>query len=253
MTLATVLMCTNTYDEYVHASINSVKSHNLVDVDFLLVANSVDDATYQNLVNLMTGEQLRICRTEMRGLTFSLNFGLHLISSKYVIRMDSDDICYAGRISEQIDFMEKNPDVAVCGSGYDLIDENNQVLKTVFLPQTNKKIRQSLYWSNPICHPAVILRREAIILAGAYSGEKSEDYELWLKLSVNPKNQFFNIKKALIGYRTPIKSQSRYSRQAYINVSLAQARMFLTTYNPLWLIGGFCTLIKLLSRGRFKE
>jgi glycosyltransferase involved in cell wall biosynthesis len=252
MALATVLMCTNTYDEYVLASIASVKSQNLPEVNFLLIANSVDDVAYKKLFDLMTGSQEKIYRTEISGLTFSLNLGLHLTATKYVIRMDSDDICYSMRISEQINYMEKNSSVVVCGAGYNLIDGNNQILKTVLLPQSNKSIRKALYWGNPICHPTVILRRDAVLKVGGYSGEKSEDYELWLKLSANSSNKFFNIDKALIGYRTAINSKARNSRVAYINVLLAQKRMFFSTLNPLWLISSLYTFFKLLIRSSLR-
>lgn len=251
MAIATLLMCTNTYDEYVQLAIDSVRSQRLSEVNFLLIANSVDDDTYRILSDLMVSDGCKIYRTEMQGLTFSLNWGLHLATTKYVIRMDADDICYPDRILEQINFMEENPKVVVCGGAYDLIDESGQILQTTILPSSDKKIRQALYWGNPICHPTVILRRDIALNVGGYSGDKSEDYELWLKLASNHENKFFNFNKAFIGYRTPVKSQARRSPLAYVNVFLAQNRQFFLTFNPVWVISGLFTLLKLLVRSRF--
>ncbi len=251
--IATVLMCTNTYDEYVLKAIKSIQSQDCDEFEFMLIANGINDDVYESLSSLIMMHNHKIYRTEMRGLTFSLNWGLHLASTKYIIRMDSDDIAYPERISNQINFMEKNPSVVVAGSAYNLISGDEQILKTVFLPQTDKSIRNALYWGNPICHPSVILRRDAILKVGGYTGEKSEDYELWLKLAANPKNKFFNISQPLIGYRTAINSQARYSSVAYINVLLAQLRMFFSTLNPLWLISILLTFVKCLVRGNFKK
>jgi len=246
--IATVLMCTNTYDEYVLRAIKSIQSQDCLEFEFMLIANGVNDDVYASLSKLMMAPNHKIYRTEMSGLTFSLNWGLHLASTKYIIRMDADDICYPDRLIQQIQFMESHPHIVVCGSDYEVIDSDDQPVRLVKMPAEDKQIRAALTWGNPICHPSVILRRDKVLQCGGYSGEKSEDYELWLRLSLDVNHQFANLSAPLIGYREPIVSQARYSRLAYINVFLAQMRMFMCTLKPRWLLGALMTIGKIVIR-----
>ena len=45
-----------------------------------------------------------------------MNQGLHLSELKYVARMDADDISMPDRLEKQVEFMEANPGIGVCGT-----------------------------------------------------------------------------------------------------------------------------------------
>ena len=50
-----------------------------------------------------------------KGIGFTLNKGVQLCSHEIIIKMDSDDIMIEDRIAKQLDFMIKNPNIAICG------------------------------------------------------------------------------------------------------------------------------------------
>ena len=51
-----------------------------------------------------------------KGIGHSLNTGINLCSNEIIIKLDSDDIMIEDRILKQLSYMEKNPDIAICGA-----------------------------------------------------------------------------------------------------------------------------------------
>lgn len=126
--------------------------------------------TILNIVNLK----------ENQGLARALNTGLKYCSHELVARMDTDDFSYPDRFYHQIDFMIKNPEIAV-SSG--VIEEYDSSLKNKIsqriLPLTQKDIYKFCKKRSPISHPACIFRKSIIIKEGGYPTFYPEDYALW--------------------------------------------------------------------------
>ena len=65
---------------------------------------------------------------ENMGIAYSLNLGIeqaaNMPSVKYIARMDSDDISLKDRILTQVQFMERNPSIDVCGTAMIILRQN---------------------------------------------------------------------------------------------------------------------------------
>ncbi len=136
------------------------------------------------------------------GLSASLNKGLKNCSNNIVARMDTDDISLFDRFSSQFEFLDKNPEVDICGSFAIKIDENGKEMGIIKVPILNQDI-QRLIWTCPFIHPSVMFKRDSIITAGCYnpkSGPRQDDYELWFRCA-EAKLIFHNINKPLLYYR----------------------------------------------------
>jgi glycosyltransferase involved in cell wall biosynthesis len=219
------------------------------DFELLLLVNGAD---VERLAPLLTqtyadDHRVRVIGTAVRFLNFSLSLGLHLARAPFVARMDADDVSHPERLARQLAFMEAHNDVAVLGSAYHLIDQDGNVHGRVDLPEVDHKIRKALRFGNPICHPAVMMRREPVLAAGAYLGGKNaEDYDLWLRLMMSPLWRFANLPEALLSYNASPNGAARRSREAYVNVAAAQLRHFLFTWDVRWLLGVTVTAAKSL-------
>jgi cellulose synthase/poly-beta-1,6-N-acetylglucosamine synthase-like glycosyltransferase len=189
--------------------------------------------------------RIHVIATPVHLLNFSLSLGLHVARTPFVARMDADDVAHPERLATQLAFLESHPDVAVLGSSYQLIDEGGQVMGQVVVPQTDNEIRKALRFRNPICHPSVMLRRDAILRVGGYLGGKNaEDYDLWLRLAMDQQWKFANLPEPLLSYNVAPCGAARRSREAYANVAGAQFRQFLITRDLSWLIGASFSAIK---------
>lgn len=243
----TWLLCTNQDGDSLRRAIESCL-HQTIDLyELLLIANGPDaDKIAETLSNTYKeNERIRVISTPVHYLNFSLNLGLHLARSPYIARMDSDDVAHKDRLAQQLAFMKNNKDVAVLGSSYFLINEECITIAKIDVPCTDKEIRSSLWIRNPICHPSVMLRREAILEMGGYiGGRNSEDYDLWLRLASTKKWRLANLQEPLLFYNMTPSGQARRSRAAYANVAGTQLRQFLETRDPRWLIGAALSSMK---------
>jgi hypothetical protein len=163
--------------------------------------------------------------------------------------MDSDDISKPDRLKHQVMFMNKNKDVAVLGTSYQIIDEKGLPVRNVIMPSSDKSIRRRLYYTNPICHPSVVFRKDIVVEAGGYlGGLHAEDYDLWSRLSLNKSIKFFNLQYIGLEYRMIGVGTARRSRWAYASAAAAQTRNFLVGGGGLWFFSIFVYAAKLLLR-----
>ena len=142
------------------------------------------------------------------GLAKALNIGINFCNYDYIARMDSDDICYSNRFEVQLDFLENNPEFACCGSFVSefSVDTNYTSLKR--LPHMHEQIVIRAKFNNPMAHPTVIFKKDAVLNVGGYPLMYPEDYLLWIKL-LRSNYKLFNIPEPLLFFRISNNIASR--------------------------------------------
>lgn len=124
------------------------------------------------------------------GLISRLNQSILMCDTKYYARMDADDIMYATRIKEQVDFMESHPEIDVCGTSIMTIDAQNNIIGSGY----GSGRATELY------HPTIMGKTDWF-KANQYAkwALRAEDKELWLRTI--SKSNFYCIAKPLFFYR----------------------------------------------------
>jgi hypothetical protein len=127
----------------------------------------------------------RVISGRPMGLGACLAAMVEMATTTYCARIDADDVNHPKRLELQLEFLARNPDVAVVGTQAQSIDANGDVLpQSHRLPTTHEEIvwRLLRHWS--LWHPTVLFRREAALQAGNYLPERPvEDYSLWLRMA----------------------------------------------------------------------
>jgi hypothetical protein len=245
------LLCAHVIDDHLKLSIDSCLCQTFVDFELLFIANGPRALEVAEFVAGWCGVdgRVRIFSTPIRHLSFSLSLGLHHSRAALIARMDSDDISRSDRLEQQVAFMSEHPDVAVIGSFYEIIDNDGHVQRTVTNPLSDKAIRQGLMRGNPFCHPTVMFRRQVVWDAGGYlGGLHAEDYDLWCRLSLNPKIRFANLPQVCLSYRVVGVGMARRSRWAYASIAASQFRNFLVGAGLRWFFASLISVWKLLLR-----
>ena len=248
------LICADKFNDYFKQAIDSCLNQTFTDFEIILVVNGVSIEEKSNFINFLKRfERVHLYFTDVHCLTYNLNFGLNKCNGFYIARMDADDISYPERLEKQIFFMDNNTNIGICGSWFEFIDENNKKIRDIRLPVTDMEIRRSLYWSNPICHPSVMIKKDILKkVCGYMGGLYAQDYDLWLRIALDKSVKFYNIPEALIGYRMVSIGKARGSRLSYANSAGYHLRNFLLTFNPLWLFGSFLYIFKLFVNCKSK-
>lgn len=196
----TILMPVFNVEKYIAEAIESLLAQTFSDFEMLIINDGSTDETQSEIDRyLKKDSRIKCISRENRGLISSLNEGFEKIDSKYIARMDGDDICHPQRLEMQLKFMEVNPDVGLCGTNMRLFDK---VSKDVNYPFTDSDMKANLIFTPPFCHGAVVFRKEVIDQYQIrYDRDfvDCEDYKLWLDLS--DKVKFANLPSILYYYR----------------------------------------------------
>ena len=161
----TVLLPAYNAEKYLVEAVDSILKQTFVDFELLIIDDGSTDNTL-NIINSFKDSRIRIVKhAENNGLIFSLNEGLSLAKSKYILRMDADDIALPNRLKVQVDFMNQHQEIAAAGSFYHVIGRE-EVQK---MPTSNNTIKVHMLFHTAMAHPTMILRRENFIKNNFFS------------------------------------------------------------------------------------
>jgi glycosyltransferase involved in cell wall biosynthesis len=234
--ISVVMAVYNEKIEWLHESIESILQQTFSDFEFIIindnptrVENSLVLQEYQkkdNRIIVITNEQ-------NIGPYKSANKGIKLAKGKYIARMDADDISLPMRFEVQLDIMEKNPNIIVCGSKIEVFGEFKHSYYIPLFEKSND-IKKTLIIKNVIPHSTVMIRKDILINNNILYSENyiyGQDYKLWLDLY--DYGDFYNAPRILLRYRTSeshITYQHRdkqaiflgFARREYINKTLKE-------------------------------
>lgn len=186
-----VLMPVYNGERYLSESIESILKQTYEDFEFIIINDGSSDRSL-SIINEYSAIDPRIRvfdLTTNQGIVHCLNLGIQKSRGDLIARMDSDDISHAERLSKQISFMFSNPLVAVCGTAYQII-EDDRILKP---PTEFEAIKLFSLKGSPIAHPTAILNMALLKSKGLDRYDPfffpAEDYEYWLRIS-----RFFQIR-----------------------------------------------------------
>ena len=215
-------------------SLESVFSQTLFPDEVVLVEDGpLTEGLYQVISKFEEKyDNLKIIKSEKnQGLGLALAMGTKECSYDYIARMDTDDICHPSRFEKQIKYIKEHPDIDVLGSWTQEFTENKRGEIEL---HALKKFPVSV-WGNvkfslhrcPVEHPAVIIKKSALIEAGGYKGfYLFEDYYLWARMFVNG-CKFANIAEPLLYFRMSVDSFKRRGGWKYAKSEMKALKQFL--------------------------
>lgn len=125
-----------------------------------------------------------IVNVENLGLTKSLNKGIEQVKSKFIARMDTDDVSLPERFEKQVNFLEKHPDIAVLGGAVEYMNESGTTLFIRRWSLHTSELEKVIFKSSPLPHPAVMVRKQIFDTGIRYNEKyrKNQDIALWFEL-----------------------------------------------------------------------
>jgi len=210
-----VLMSVHDGEAHLREAVESILAQTLADFRFVIVDDASTDATPDILRELADKDaRIQVLTNEHNlGLSASLNRGLELCDTVYVARMDADDIAYPSRLATQLDYLDSHSEVAVCGTWADIFIDGCEETSLLKAPAGDDEIRATMFLRNPLNHPTVVFRKDAVLRAGGYDAtiRHAQDYELWSRLAGDPEVRFANLDYSGLRYRTyPEETRDRY-------------------------------------------
>lgn len=201
----TIILSTYNATNYIDACLKSIEDQSYDNFNVHIIDDCSSDNTtgvIRTWVKKDTRFKLIDVHQENKGLTRTLNELLTTCDTKYVVRMDADDMMHPDRLRTQMEYLELNKEISVLGSWAQDIDEQGNYKEVRKMPIKNKDIQNIISKVNPIIHPSVIFNRADIIEIGGYNEiyRFAQDYELWFRAVAN-NLKIENIAVPLLYYR----------------------------------------------------
>lgn len=180
-----VVMPAYNAEKYIGESIDSILNQTYGDFEFIIINDGSRDSTKEIILSYSDNRIVYLENEINSGIVVTLNKGLKYATGEYIARMDADDIAVAERLEKQIEFMEKNKDVGVLGTGICIFGEDVQEQTRVFTTNP-EQLKAELIFNSCIAHPTVMMRSNILKNNGLsydleYAG--AEDYNLWWKIA----------------------------------------------------------------------
>lgn len=217
--LVSVLLPVKNNLNFLPMAIKSVLGQTHSNLELIICSSAQEPLISPLIAEFLSDHRNRIKYIDCVGknLAQSLNLGLEHSRGEFVARVDADDLMHPDRLAKQLELFRANPELVVCGSYMQEIDDlSNPTGYIFYYYRSNFFLKALLPKKIPFAHPSVMLRTNILKSVGGYNEEKpfGEDYDLWIRLA--KKGIFANVPLALTSYRVHESQVSVVNRDATI-------------------------------------
>ncbi|MDG2433716.1 glycosyltransferase family 2 protein [Flavobacterium sp.] len=239
---------------YIEEAVNSILNQTIQDFEIIIIDDCSTDGTIDILESIKDARIKIFKKDKNKGLIYSLNFGFKIAQGKYIARMDGDDISLPTRFEKQLDMLENNSDIKVCGCWLQRFGNSDKIIKH---REHHDEIVAQLLLNCSMSIGATMFER-ATFAEIVFDQKKKhvEDYDFWARVAWL--GNFYNIQEVLYYYRAH-ETQVTYlytaiQRQADVGIKLFLFKKL--QYNSIIysdeLITKMLLLDKQIALGEFK-
>jgi glycosyl transferase family 2 len=193
----------NTNIAYLNECLQSVIAQTVRPARILVIDDASTEPLTKLFVELLRGHpalELMINRRNL-GLGSTMNLALRECSSKYVLKLDSDDIARPGLVQQLAADVQKAGEADVVGCQMRIFGVTEGVTCHPLRVTKQDVISGEGHWF--VNNTGVLLNRRSVLSAGGYGRIRRlpDDYPLWVRMMLAGRNRFRNLPEVLINYR----------------------------------------------------
>ncbi|MDN7942176.1 glycosyltransferase [Burkholderia multivorans] len=204
-----VLVTSYNYSKFIGETIQSVIEQTLDSWELIIVDDCSTDDSW-SVIQAFQDPRIQSVRFEKnRGACAAYNTALGLARGEFIASLDSDDVFVLDKLAIQLDFLDKNPEVDICGTYLEEIDDAGNVVPSenrMYAPWFNKEwdlnSPDCWIWENHLCHSGVVVRKSLHDRIGLFREDLtySPDWNFWLRALADGA-RFHVIPRELVRYR----------------------------------------------------
>ena len=217
--------------DFFRTSINSMLNQTIKPKEIVLVQ---DGPLSQEMTNTVTEYRENypdlikyFSFVDNQGLGKVLAFGIEKCAYKYIARMDADDFCLPTRCEKELQYLVEHPEIDVVGTNVEeFMGDISNVVAHVVLPDSNEKIWNFAKKRNPIRHPSLLYKKDAVLRCGNYRPLRfSQDYCIIVQLMMAG-SKAYNIQEPLTFMRVTNDFYKRRSGMKYFKINYGLNKWF---------------------------
>ncbi|WP_276359549.1 glycosyltransferase [Daejeonella sp. H1SJ63] len=206
-----VIVTTYNRCELLSETIQSIINQTFTDFELIVVDNN-SNYDFVGLMQSFCDSRIKFFQNPNDGIIArNRNFGIKRAVGEYIALCDDDDIWEQTKLREQVEIIDKYPDVALCCTNTYFINMKNlpflnrftSFVKNIFLSSNLLSAKYLLISLHYVINSSVLFKRELINSCGFINEDpllrSIEDYEFWFRISQN--NRIYYLNKKLLWYR----------------------------------------------------
>jgi glycosyltransferase involved in cell wall biosynthesis len=226
MGLISVLMPFRDAGDTIEEAASSILAQRGPALELVAIDDGSRDDGAERIRSLARGDaRIVIVASGGRGIAGALACGLAAARGDLVARMDADDVALPGRLARQAELLSEDPRLGAVGTRVEPLGDCGEGMRRYIAWQngvvTPSEHVRELFVESPLCHPSVLLRRDALDDAGGWRDDVAwaEDYDLWLRLDARGW-QLAKVPHVLLLWRQrpgrATFSDPRYARERFV-------------------------------------
>ncbi len=210
--LLTIAMPIYNAGKYLRLAVLSIVKQSFSNWELLIIDDGSTDGALSEIADIDDPRIIVLKDGKNKGLAARLNECIDLARGRYFARMDQDDVSYAERFMQQLNFLNKNPEIDLLAVRAVTIDENDEVTGLFPSAMTHTEICTKPWRGFYLPHPTWMgkiewFRRHRYTVPGPYF---CEDQELLLRSYLV--SEFATLDEILFAYR--IRSTVNWTKLA---------------------------------------
>ncbi|MEI8181971.1 MAG: glycosyltransferase [Desulfomonile sp.] len=161
-------------------TVDSVRNQSFTDREIIVVDDGSTDGTWEWLSNQ---NDLQALRQENKGIATSRNNGVAMAKGEWLAFLDHDDLWAENKLSIQVDFIKRNPDVALVAA------KHVRIGKRFGTPRHSVWIKGDLLvkaFSESFIHTSSVMIKKAVFdkIGGFCPRYRfADEFDVWLKIA----------------------------------------------------------------------
>jgi len=229
--ITVVIPVYNTPPAFLHCCINSVFRQTVLPARIMLIDDgSTDPETRRYLDGLEGLPKTDIVRNK-RNLSLgpTMNSALDICKTRYVLKLDSDDIARSELVEKLSNYARRVGGVDVLGCQWQSFGFCSAATRHPERVTRSYVINSPGYWI--VNHTGVLLNRESVLAVNGYRCMRgmAEDYELWIRMMLGGFRRFFNVQEILLDRRDLPTGLNRNFRRGWNRFMLMYMKSVMRT------------------------
>src|SRR5262249_11717603 len=174
-------------EKYIAETIESVLAQTYPHYELIIVNDGSTDGTYSETKPYLDRIKY-VAHPTRKGVCAALNTGLAQVSGELVAFLDGNDLWLPDKLTLQVDYLEKNPDVGLVHSDYQtfndrgVIEESAVTCRNLSMPSGH--VFKELFLRSFICANTVVIRKECCDRLGGFDETLyTGDIHMWLRIA----------------------------------------------------------------------
>lgn len=212
--LVTVFISCYNRQNFIRESLESVLEQSYKNLEILIIDDCSTDNTLKIIEEYHDSRIIILKNNSNMGIPYTRNKGLQNATGKYLAILDSDDVCMKDRIEKQVNYLEKNQDVAAVGGQVETFGLNKKSFICRYY-NTYEELKSQLIFNVPLCNSSAMVRKSIIENYNIKYNNAyyiCQDYDFWYQLMKVGK--ITTIPDVLVKYRVSDNNISKISQES---------------------------------------